>query len=154
MITKKILINKVAHLYATGFYVGYLKWSGLWGGIIGVFLAWVLRDVSLIMKSGIFFVMLLLALPAASIVEKEIDKKDPKIIIIDEIIGSFLAVIAFGSLVEFGLGLFLFLLFDRLKPEPARSSQSIKGGLGVVLDDLIAGVYALAIVLLLRFFIV
>ena len=62
-----------------------------------------------------------------------------------------LSVIAFPLTSEvLAVGLALFRVFDVLKPPPARESQRIRGGIGVMIDDLIAGLYALAIIALGR----
>jgi phosphatidylglycerophosphatase A len=47
-------------------------------------------------------------------------------------------------------GFVLFRIFDIAKPFPARGSQRVRGGLGVVVDDLIAGLYALALIAIVR----
>jgi phosphatidylglycerophosphatase A len=77
--------------------------------------------------------------------------KDPGAIVIDEVAGMTLSVIAFPLTPAVLLaGFVLFRVFDVVKPPPARESQRIKGGVGVMIDDLIAGLYALAIIALSR----
>jgi phosphatidylglycerophosphatase A len=84
---------------------------------------------------------------AASRVERVLGTKDPGVIVIDEVAGMLLSVLTLPRTVPVLLTAFLlFRLFDIWKPFPARESQSFSGGLGVMLDDLIAGVYALVLV--------
>ena len=85
--------------------------------------------------------------------ENLLGKKDPSAIVIDEVAGlsltMFLIPISWLSLCA---GFLLFRLFDIVKPWPANRAERLSGGLGIVLDDLVAGVYAhlaLRLVLLL-----
>jgi phosphatidylglycerophosphatase A len=77
--------------------------------------------------------------------------KDPGAIVVDEVAGMTLSVLAVPlSLPALLVAFLLFRVFDVLKPFPANVSQRLHGGLGVMADDLIAGLYALALVLLAR----
>jgi phosphatidylglycerophosphatase A len=81
-------------------------------------------------------------------VERLVGVKDPGVIVIDEVAGMFLSVLTLPRTIPVLLtGFVLFRLFDVWKPFPARESQSLPGGVGVMLDDLIAGFYALVLVL-------
>ena len=81
-------------------------------------------------------------------VEEELGRKDPGVIVIDEVAGMMVAVLLVPRTPGVLLCAFLlFRLFDIWKPFPARESQALRGGLGVVVDDLIAGVYALVLVM-------
>jgi phosphatidylglycerophosphatase A len=77
--------------------------------------------------------------------------KDPGAIVVDEVAGMTLSVLAVPlSLPALLVAFLLFRVFDVVKPFPANVSQRLHGGLGVMADDLIAGLYALALVLLAR----
>ena len=77
--------------------------------------------------------------------------KDPGAIVVDEVAGMTLSVLAVPlSLPALLAAFLLFRVFDVVKPFPANVSQRLRGGLGVMADDLIAGLYALALVLLAR----
>ena len=68
---------------------------------------------------------------------------DPSKIVIDEILGQMLCLLFVPvSAVSLGVGFLLFRFFDIVKPFPARSSEKLPGGMGIVCDDLIAGLYA------------
>jgi phosphatidylglycerophosphatase A len=83
---------------------------------------------------------------AAHRAEALLGGKDPGAIVIDEVAGMTLAVIAVPlTPAVLALGFVLFRAFDVVKPPPAGISQRLPGGLGVMTDDLIAGLYALAI---------
>jgi phosphatidylglycerophosphatase A len=99
-----------------------------------------------------FFVAVTVAgIWAAQVVEARIGAKDPGAIVIDEVAGMTLSVIALPLTPSVLLTAFLlFRVFDVVKPFPAGRSQAIHGGIGVMIDDLIAGLYALAVVAGLR----
>jgi len=84
---------------------------------------------------------------AGSRVERAFGTKDPGVIVIDEVAGMLLSVLFLPrTIVVLATAFLLFRLFDVWKPFPARESQVFTGGLGVMLDDLIAGAYALLLV--------
>jgi phosphatidylglycerophosphatase A len=88
---------------------------------------------------------------AGSRVEMVIDAKDPGIIVIDEVAGMLVSVLFLPRTIPVLVTAFLlFRLFDIWKPFPARQFQELHGGLGVMLDDLIAGAYALALIVISR----
>jgi len=71
--------------------------------------------------------------------------------VIDEVAGMILSVLTLPRTVGVLLAAFvLFRIFDIWKPFPARQSQSLAGGLGVMIDDVIAGLYALLLLLASR----
>jgi len=79
--------------------------------------------------------------------EQALGRKDPGVIVIDEVAGMLLSAwLLPRTLAALGAAFLLFRLFDIWKPFPADQSQSMPGGLGVMMDDLIAGLYALALV--------
>jgi len=86
---------------------------------------------------------------AGSRVERALGAKDPGVIVIDEVAGMFLAVLFLPrTLPVLASAFLLFRLFDIWKPYPARQIQELHGGFGVMLDDLIAGAYALAVLVI------
>ncbi len=81
-------------------------------------------------------------------VEEMLGRKDPGVIVIDEVAGMIVAVLLVPRTPGVLLCAFLlFRLFDIWKPFPARESQALRGGAGVMVDDLIAGVYALVLIM-------
>jgi phosphatidylglycerophosphatase A len=80
-------------------------------------------------------------------VEHVLGVKDPGLIVIDEVGGMLVSVFLLPRTLPVLLTAFvLFRVLDIWKPFPARESQALPGGLGVMLDDLIAGAYALALI--------
>ena len=93
-------------------------------------------------------VVTLVGLWAGSRVERVLGRKDPGVIVIDEVAGMLLSVIGLPRSIPVLVTAFvLFRVFDVWKPFPARESQALSGGMGVMVDDLIAGLYALILVM-------
>lgn len=84
-----------------------------------------------------------------------IGKKDPGEVVIDEVLGQWMTYAPFAVLswTEIGIGFVLFRLFDMTKPWPVRSSENwLRGGYGIMIDDAVAAVYAMACLWLVRSF--
>jgi phosphatidylglycerophosphatase A len=99
-------------------------------------------------------VLLLPGIWAADVVAKRQNRKDPSIVVVDEVIGQWITLAGASTLnwKSWLLSFIIFRLLDIWKPPPARQFESLAGGLGIVADDVMAGVYgALAIFLLDRF---
>jgi phosphatidylglycerophosphatase A len=98
-------------------------------------------------------VVTLIGIPAATLVSRATAIKDPQFVIIDEVAGQLVALIAVPlAWKTFLAGLILFRVFDILKPFPIRKLESLPEGTGIVVDDLGAGCYALIIMHLLLHF--
>ncbi len=92
----------------------------------------------------------LIGIPAATIVARESGRDDPGHVVIDEVAGQLIALIAIPADWKHALlALVLFRFFDILKPPPIRRLERLHGGLGIMLDDVAAGLFALALGFLL-----
>lgn len=89
---------------------------------------------------------------AAGRAEELLGKKDPSEVVIDEVLGQWIAILPFASLAlwEYAAAFALFRLFDIFKHWPVRRLEAVDGGLGVMIDDAAAGLYALLCMLALR----
>lgn len=132
---------------ATGFGAGYLPWApGTWGSLLALPLHALLSRMApghhALALGGVF----LIAVLSAGAAEKILDRKDPGVVVIDEVMGMLITLIAApANPLAWLLGFGLFRFFDILKPWPVRFlDQRLNGGLGVVLDDVMAGLYAFA----------
>jgi phosphatidylglycerophosphatase A len=95
----------------------------------------------------------LIGIPAATIVARESGREDPGHVVIDEVAGQLIALIALPPTLGFAvLALILFRLFDILKPWPIRKLEALPAGTGIMLDDVAAGLLALAVAQLLHLF--
>jgi phosphatidylglycerophosphatase A len=95
----------------------------------------------------------LLGIPFATRAGRVSGLKDPQFVVIDEVAGQLVALIAVPlAWKTFLAGLILFRVFDILKPPPVRQLERLPEGIGIVVDDLGAGLYALVVMHLLLHF--
>ena len=91
----------------------------------------------------------LIGIRASTIVERESGREDPGFVVIDEVAGQWIALIAVRpDWQHAALALVLFRLFDIWKPWPIRRLEALPAGTGIMLDDVAAGLLALAVGLL------
>ena len=98
-------------------------------------------------------VVFLIGIPSAAVCEKHFQKKDPRQCVIDEVAGQ---LVSFWFLphtvVFFGAAFLLFRFFDIFKPFPIKASEEIPHGVGIMLDDVLAGLYAMGVLQAVRYF--
>ena len=143
-------------------YIGYLKASGTFATFATIPL--VLGAIYLQNKTGFIYLIPLMtaaitviAVPVSTYFEKIYGEKDPHRVVIDEVAGYFVTIMffnfpnAYPPLTSenyvfysqfFILSFLLFRACDIFKPFPANVSQKLPGGWGIVIDDIIAGIYA------------
>jgi phosphatidylglycerophosphatase A len=134
------------YLIGTGFFSGYAPIApGTAGSFVGLVLLFLIPGFSgWKLLLGCILVFFLGVLTATQI-ERFEKKKDCGLIVIDEIVGlwiTFLYIPENINLIGWISGFLFFRLFDIIKPFPARRSQNLQAGWGVMVDDIIAGVYA------------
>ena len=124
--------------------------SGTVGSFVTLVALWLIPFTTLALLVTLA-VVTLVGIWAGSRVELVIDAKDPGIIVIDEVAGMLVSVLFLPRTIPVLVTAFvLFRVFDIWKPFPARQFQEVHGGLGVMLDDLIAGAYTLALIAISR----
>jgi phosphatidylglycerophosphatase A len=141
----------VAVWIATVFGAGYSPFApGTAGSAVALVVLWAVP----FSRAGLLaflVVVVVVGTWAAHVAERAMAEKDPGAIVIDEVAGMTLSLVALPlpfSVPVLLSGFVLFRIFDVVKPFPAGRLQAIPGGVGVMIDDLIAGLYALAILLL------
>jgi phosphatidylglycerophosphatase A len=89
---------------------------------------------------------------ASGIVERELNKKDPQLVVVDEVAGMLVTLTPMPMLSwrAVAIGLVLFRFFDIVKPWPVRRFEKLPGGWGIVLDDVVAGVLSATVIAALR----
>ncbi len=133
---------------ATGLYAGRLPLCpGTWGSLAAIIPWFFLRHLALpsyLLMLGLVFVVGFFASGSA---EKILHQADAGPIVIDEILGMFITLIsAPDHPAAWILGFFFFRFFDIIKPFPCSwFDQHIHGGIGIMMDDVIAGIYALIV---------
>lgn len=135
-----------AALAIATFGVGYLPLiPGTFGSMVGV--AIFLLLVYWPLQLAFIPVIVVLGIWAASRTEKLLGRKDPGKVVVDEVAGQMIslmpiAFLANGPWIVWVIVSFnLFRLFDIFKPYPARRFEALHGGFGIMMDDLVAGVY-------------
>jgi len=141
-------MHAIIMFIATGCYSGYLpKAPGTWGSLVGLLLFYLLHTHSLPFYLAVTAVLFVIGTFVAGEAEKILDNRDPGIVVIDEIVGMLITMTAVPATpLPMALGFVLFRLFDIAKPFPANFfDQRFHGGLGIMLDDIVAGIYGLII---------
>ena len=117
---------------------------GTFGALAAVPLIIIIKYFGVVHIGICLIVLIPMAVWTSQIAQKLLGKNDPSEVVIDEVAGLFLAVLLIPlSWFNFILAFLLFRMFDILKPFPiGMIDRSIKGGTGIVLDDLVAGIYA------------
>ena len=137
--------GKTALVLSTCFGAGLLPFApGTFGTLVALPFALGLSRLDVSYRALCMAGLIALAVWSSDLSERLLKKKDPRQVVIDEVAG-FLLIPVLLPLSWFTLacGFILFRLFDILKPFPIkRLEQAFKGGVGVVIDDLAAGLYA------------
>ena len=141
-----------AKLVATFFGAGLMHpGPGTWGSAATVLLWWVLSrwiptSSQTVTAAALALLVVLIGIPAATQISRATGLKDPQFVVIDEVAGQLIAFVAvpvtWKSLL---LGFILFRGFDIVKPWPVRNLERLPEGTGIVIDDVGAGLYALAV---------
>ena len=148
-----------ATLVATFFGAGRLHpGPGTWGSLATVLLWWLLAShlppwarIPVILV--LIVVVVAIGIPAATLEARGCGKKDPQHVVIDEVAGQLVTLVACPVVWQALLaGFILFRAFDITKPPPIRSLEKLPEGTGIVVDDLGAGVYGLIVLQLLLHF--
>lgn len=142
------LARVAAQVLATWFYLGYTpKGPGTAGSLGAIAVAALLHayaGFTPLMFAAAAAVLIVPGIWAADRVAVSSGKKDPQIVVVDEVVGQWIALAGASSLnwKTWIAAFVLFRMFDIFKPPPVRALERIPGGAGIVFDDVMAGVYA------------
>ena len=159
--TRPVLLEKVPALpllVGTFFYTGLSPiGSGTVGSIAAAAIYYFLHGLQNPVALSIACVVVLIAgIWSGGVVERVLNVQDPGIVVIDEVLGQWMALITVeyaGNLTYVIIAFLFFRIFDVLKPWPARYFEKKSGGTGIMLDDAVAGIYAwIAAHLVMHFF--
>lgn len=135
-------ISLFSKLVATGFFSGYIPIApGTAGSLVAVLIYWVFlrSNFQILIALLIFFV---LGIFTSSRFEQR-DGHDPKIVVVDEIVGMWLSLLFIEKkILNVFIAFLVFRAMDVIKPPPARGFDRMKGGFGIMMDDVVAGIYA------------
>jgi phosphatidylglycerophosphatase A len=147
-------VKRVVILLATGCLVGYSPLvPGTTGTLVAIPIYFLLSRLSSLYYLGVLLGAIYVGIWASDRAEVFFQSRDCKYIVIDEIVGFLVAMFLIPpTLRNILLGFVLFRAFDIIKPFPIRRvEERVRGGYGVVLDDIIAGIYTNLVIHFLLF---
>ena len=148
--------GKIALILSAWFGAGLLPMApGTWGSLLGLPLVLLMNRLPAFGAGAFLVLFAALAIWSSHACLKFFSKEDPSEIVIDEVAGLLLALFLVppSGLHLLG-GFFLFRFFDILKPFPIKRFEKLRGGFGIVSDDLVAGLYANVCLRLILLFLV
>jgi len=149
--------EKMITLFSTGFYTGYFPFASATFSTLtfGIATYLLLSNLSPYSYAALTLVLFFLAVWLSDKSEEIFKKKDCSYIVIDELVGFLITMFLLPfSWIYLVMGFFFFRFFDIIKPPPANFfNNRKKGGLDVVLDDVIAGIYSNVALQLLHYWI-
>lgn len=134
----------LARAVATGLGSGYSPVApGTAGSVVGLALYWPLASAPVPWAIGFLAVLFGAGVAASTAMARRLGIEDPGVVVIDEVVGMWISLLflpfTWKTVV---LGFFLFRVMDIVKPYPARQLENLPGGWGIMLDDVMAGIYA------------
>ncbi|MBN2008673.1 phosphatidylglycerophosphatase A [candidate division KSB1 bacterium] len=152
----------ISYIFATGFGSGYSPFApGTAGALLFMVIAgWWLPTIAIGYQIGFCVILFAISVYSSDVVEKDLIKKvgeekghDAGMIVIDEMIGVALALVAIPvSPYTLAAAFILFRVFDITKPFPINRLQNLRGGWGITMDDVLAGIFANILIQISRFF--
>ena len=149
---RRVLTDPV-NLLAFGFGTGLAPFApGTVGSLLGVVLAWLMQDQALVVQLGAGVVLFVAGIWICGESARRIGVHDHGGIVWDEICGIYVTLlVAPPNVAAWVLGFLLFRAFDIVKPWPIRDlDHRLGGGLGIMLDDLVAALYAAILLVIYR----
>ena len=147
---------RFSEIIGTMFYIGKIPLApGTWGSLVALLLWYLIKPkiidpLFLLITGGLFFI----GIAVSEIITRELDNHDPKEIVIDEWVGMWIALYLVPHSIFWGLvSFFLFRFFDIFKPGPVQIMDDIHSPIGVMLDDVVAGILALLVTQSLMYYI-
>jgi len=145
-------INFFEKLIGSGFYTGYIPYaSGTFGSLAGLLIYCIPGFERPVILITAIFIFTFYGIYLGGKFERAYGK-DPAECTIDEIVGMWISLILLPkTLIVSAVAFFIWRALDVFKPFPARRLESLKGGLGIMIDDIVSGIYTLIIVHLILF---
>jgi phosphatidylglycerophosphatase A len=138
------VLDSLARLVATGLGSGYSPFApGTAGSIVGLLLFLPLAGLTWPVQLAATGAVTLVGAIAAGRVARGVGRKDPGLVVVDEVAGQCITFLALPITPVTALaGFLLFRAMDIVKPWPARDLERLPGGWGIMADDVAAGIYA------------
>lgn len=141
-------MSRLAVAIATVGGAGFFPFApGTVGSAVGVVLYMATRHWPASWQIGLLVGVTLVGIWASGVAATALKREDPGPVVIDEVAGQLVTLCLTGAnLWGAIIGFFVFRIFDIIKPPPARQLEDLPGGVGIVADDLMAGVYGWVVV--------
>ena len=139
-------INFFEKFIGSGFYTGYSPYiSGTVGSLAALIIYLIPGFENLFIIVPAIIIFMVYGIYVGNKFESEYGK-DPSQCTVDEVVGTWISLIALPKTIGIIItAFFLWRIFDVTKPAPARNLERLKGGLGIMIDDVISGIYTLII---------
>ena len=147
-------MDQIINLIATGFYVGLLPFApGVYGAMAATGIWYLCKKIHLLIYLIVMLGIFTIGVYTSDVAERMFGKLDASPIVIDEILGIFISLTkAPDRKTAWVSGFIIFMLLDGLKPFPASwLDANLHGGLGIMLDDAVAGLYTFVLLQLFYF---
>lgn len=132
----------LTRLIGTFFYVGYFPLIPGTAGSIAALIVYFLVKNNILIYSLTLIVLLALGFLAGGRLEQLLRKKDPSCVVIDEVCGMLISLIFLPYDIKLVIiAFFIFRALDTLKPYPVGRLEIMKGSMGIMMDDVAAGIY-------------
>ncbi len=143
-------INFIENLLGSGFYTGYIPFaSGTFGSLAALMIYWIPGFEKPVILIPAIIIFTFYGIYIANKFESKFGK-DPAECTIDEVVGMWISLLYLPKTIVISLAAFLiWRILDIIKPYPAGKLEELKGGLGIMMDDIAAGFYSLFIVLIM-----
>jgi len=149
-----VKINFIEKLFGSGFFTGYIPFaSGTFGSLAALLIYFLPGFESPVILISAIIIFTFYGIIVGNKFEK-VYGKDPAECTIDEMVGMWITLIFLPKSLIIALAAFIFWrIADIIKPPPARQLEQLSGGLGIMMDDVAAGIYSLLAMHLILFII-
>tara|TARA_B110000008_G_scaffold88963_1_gene91044 strand:+ start:929 stop:1393 length:465 start_codon:yes stop_codon:yes gene_type:complete len=148
----KLNINSA---FVSVFGIGYIPFaSGTFGSLAGLIIGYLIYLINYNLLFLVIPILFILGIKASDIYQSKTGEQDSSVIVIDEVVGQLIAMLTvLDNFLLIFVSFLLFRFFDIFKPWPASFfDKKMKNGKGVMLDDVVAGIYTLLILIMIEMY--
>ncbi|HKI77921.1 MAG TPA: phosphatidylglycerophosphatase A [Ignavibacteriaceae bacterium] len=140
-------LNFFDKLFGSGFYTGYISLApGTFGSFLALLIYWIPGFEKAVVLIPAIILFTFYGIYLGNKFEK-IYGKDPSQCTIDEFVGTWISLILVPKTILIsGITFIVWRLFDIIKPFPVKHAEKLEGGAGIMLDDIVAGIYSMIII--------
>jgi phosphatidylglycerophosphatase A len=134
-------------LLSTWFYLGKIPFMPGTMGSLGALIIWLLLPTNVLLQISLIIITFVIGLITSKAMIQELGNSDPSEVVIDEVVGMWIALLFIPQEIVLVISAFvLFRIFDIFKPSIIHDSQSLSREWGIMLDDVLAGIFTWFIV--------